>query len=311
MISSTAGSAEAARWPLTILWPASTGPKTFRGSRRSRSRATTSSQQYDVIARAAKQWPNHPVVSSRDAERLDRARRPGPSQSSPPTCTRRRLHPLTDWTSTDVARPAPVSMNCEQFAQATDTSPLSLREREPSKSLGSLLLGTSWELDQGVGGLLLVTFRLTDARLRTGPRTKLAQKGLRKFARYSCSREHRLPRCVRSGHPYGARIYPAGRYPNGRTAAALTTDGRTARSPWRCRTEGSLRRQWSRPGKSTCLADAFRIHEPPASTRALRQPSTSPSVSRAGEAAAGRCRPGRRQWSSARSALGRTCCPRA
>ena len=96
-----------------------------------------------MIARAAKLWPNHPAVSSRDAERLERTRRPGPSQSSPPTCTRRRLHPLTDWTSTDVAPPATVSMNCEQFAQATDTSPLSLREREPSKSLGSLLLGTN------------------------------------------------------------------------------------------------------------------------------------------------------------------------
>jgi hypothetical protein len=40
-----------------------------------------------------------------------------------------------------------VSMNCEQFGQATDTSPLSLREREPSKSLGSLLLGTIFDSD--------------------------------------------------------------------------------------------------------------------------------------------------------------------
>jgi hypothetical protein len=53
---------------------------------------------------------------------------------------RRRLNPLTDWTSTDVAPPATVSMNCEQFAQATDRSPLSLREREPSKSLGGVSL---------------------------------------------------------------------------------------------------------------------------------------------------------------------------
>jgi hypothetical protein len=46
-----------------------------------------------------------------------------------------------------VAPPATVSMNCEQFGQATDTSPLSLREREPSKSLGSLLLGTIFDSD--------------------------------------------------------------------------------------------------------------------------------------------------------------------
>jgi hypothetical protein len=38
-----------------------------------------------------------------------------------------------------------VSMNCEQLAQATNTSPPSLREQEPSKSRGLLLLGTSWD----------------------------------------------------------------------------------------------------------------------------------------------------------------------
>jgi len=64
-----------------------------------------------------------------------------------------------------VAPPATVSMNCEQFAQATDTSPLSLREREPSKSLGSLLLGTRTTRLAARGGRL---HRPGD--LRAGPR---------------------------------------------------------------------------------------------------------------------------------------------
>lgn len=37
---------------------------------------------------------------------------------------------------------APLSMNGEQLGQATDSSPLCLREQEPSKSLDLLLPGT-------------------------------------------------------------------------------------------------------------------------------------------------------------------------